>query len=30
MIKCAFKPGRSRGQPVRVLVQQSMSFTLAQ
>jgi len=30
MIKCAFKPGRSRGQPVRVLVQQAMSFTLAQ
>jgi len=27
---CTFKPGSSRGQPVRVLVQQSVSFKLAQ
>ena len=26
--RCSFKPGKSRGQPVRVLVQQSMSFKL--
>jgi len=28
MFKCPFKPGKSRGQPVRVLVQQSLSFKL--
>jgi protein TonB len=28
MLKCPFKPGRSRGQPVRVLVQQAVSFKL--
>ncbi len=28
MFKCPFKPGKSRGQPVRVLVQQSLSFTV--
>jgi protein TonB len=28
MYKCAFKPGKSRGQPVRVLVQQSLAFKL--
>ncbi|HXW96200.1 MAG TPA: energy transducer TonB [Gemmatimonadales bacterium] len=28
--RCAFKPGKSRGQPVRVLVQQAMSFKLGQ
>lgn len=27
---CEFKPGKSRGQPVRVLVQQGLSFTAAQ
>lgn len=26
--KCPFKPGKSRGQPVRVLVQQAMTFKL--
>ena len=30
LIKCAFKPGRSRGQPVRVLVQQAVAFKLSQ
>jgi protein TonB len=28
MFKCPFKPGRSRGSPVRVLVQQAISFNL--
>ena len=28
LLKCAFKPGRSHGQPVRVLVQQAVSFKL--
>jgi protein TonB len=28
MFRCAFKPGKSRGQPVRVLVQQALSFKL--
>ena len=28
--RCTFKPGKSRGQPVRVLVQQAMSFKLGQ
>lgn len=28
LFKCAFKPGKSHGQPVRVLVQQAMSFKL--
>jgi protein TonB len=28
MFKCPFKPGKSRGQPVRVLVQQALSFKL--
>ncbi len=27
---CSFKPGKSRGQPVRVLVQQSVSFKVGQ
>lgn len=30
LLKCPFKPGRSRGQPVRVLVQQAISFKLGQ
>ena len=30
ILKCPFKPGRSRGQPVRVLVQQAVSFKLQQ
>ena len=30
ILKCPFKPGRSRGQPVRVLVQQAISFKLGQ
>jgi protein TonB len=30
LMKCPFKPGRSRGQPVRVLVQQAISFKLGQ
>ncbi len=29
IIGCPFKPGKSRGQPVRVLVQQQMSFKLS-
>ncbi|MEP6573981.1 MAG: energy transducer TonB [Gemmatimonadota bacterium] len=29
ILKALFKPGKSRGQPVRVLVQQSMSFNLS-
>ena len=28
ILKCEFKPGRSRGQPVRVLVQQAVAFKL--
>lgn len=28
MLGCTFKPGKSRGQPVRVMVQQSLSFKL--
>lgn len=30
MLKCPFKPGKSRGSPVRVLVQQSLSFKVQQ
>jgi hypothetical protein len=30
LLKCPFKPGRSRGQPVRVLVQQAITFKLSQ
>ena len=30
LMKCPFKPGRSRGQPVRVLVQQAITFKLSQ
>jgi protein TonB len=30
MLRCPFKPGKSRGQPVRVLVQQSLAFKLGQ
>jgi protein TonB len=29
MLKCSFKPGKSRGQAVRVLVQQALSFKLS-
>jgi protein TonB len=30
MMRCTFKPGKSRGQPVRVLVQQALSFKVGQ
>ena len=28
ILRCGFKPGKSRGQPVRVLVQQAMTFKI--